>query len=84
MEPTAILSFGGSKLPPKPASLAAHPAPFGKRKNMGPKSLNNITVLYNICADMWVHLSDDSSTPQAIYNFPLSDIPKTKSSIFNI
>jgi len=29
MEPTAILSFGVSKLPPKPASLAAHPAALG-------------------------------------------------------
>lgn len=28
MEPTAILSFGVSKLPPKPASLVAHPAPL--------------------------------------------------------
>jgi len=26
MEPTAILGFGASKLPPKPAILAAHPA----------------------------------------------------------
>ncbi|MDI6726852.1 MAG: hypothetical protein QMD32_07785 [Smithellaceae bacterium] len=28
MEPTAILSFGVSKLPPKPASLAAHQPPI--------------------------------------------------------
>jgi hypothetical protein len=26
IKPTAILGFGASKLPPKPASLAAHPA----------------------------------------------------------
>jgi hypothetical protein len=31
MEPIAILSFGVSKLLPKPASLAAHPAAFGVR-----------------------------------------------------
>jgi len=34
MEPTAILSLGGSKLPPKPASLAAHPAALGIMKQI--------------------------------------------------
>ena len=29
IEPTAILGFGVSMLPPKPASLAAHPPPLG-------------------------------------------------------
>jgi len=33
MEPTAILSFGVSKLTPKPASLATHPATLGQKNH---------------------------------------------------
>ena len=45
MEPSAILSFGVSKVPPKPASLAAHPADV--RRSIEIKRLNFSLALCN-------------------------------------